>query len=81
MKKVSWLFVKFGFVIASLIFLYGFDLHNVSAQQKGCNKTQACSGGGVFSCHCGDSDCGGCYVPNGQGGCGTCAGGGEIILE
>lgn len=80
MKRLDWLLVKFAVVFVSLAFFYGYGFENSSAQGGGkCNTSQAC--GGTFSCHCGDSDCGGCYIPNGQGGCGTCAGGGaEIIL-
>lgn len=72
MKKSHWLAAKVAFVSLGLVLIYGLDLHNVSAQDRtDCNTTQACTG--WFWCDCGDSDCGGCYTPNGQGGCGTCA--------
>lgn len=71
--RSSWLLVKLAFVFVSLVFFYGYNLYGVSAQKSGCNTAQAC--GGWFTCGCGDSDCGGCYKPSGQGGCGTCANG------
>jgi hypothetical protein len=79
MKRINWLLVKFAFIFVSLVLIYGYDLHNTSAQGDKCATTQACSG--TLSCSCGDSHCGGCYIPNGQGGCGTCAKGSELELE
>ena len=73
MTKTQWLVAKFAFIFVSLVFISGFYLQDVSGQGK-CNTTQACTSTWT-ACHCGDSDCGGCYIPNGQGGCGTCAGG------
>ena len=79
MKKIHWLLVKFAFIFVSLIFIYGYDLHNISAQGDKCNTSQACTG--TIYCNCGDSHCGGCYIPNGSGGCGTCAKGSELELQ
>ena len=70
MKKINRLLVKFVFVLVSLVLIYGYGFNNASAQKSGCNTSQACTG--WIWCTCGDSDCGGCYIPNGQGGCGTC---------
>lgn len=78
MKRINWLLVKFAFVLVSLVFIYGYGLHNVFAQRGNCNTSQACSG--TIYCNCGDSDCGGCYIPNGASGCGSCSKGSEEIL-
>lgn len=74
MKGTKRLLAKLALIFGCLVLIYGADLFNVSAQKSGCNTSQACTRNWT-SCHCGDSDCGGCYIPNGQGGCGTCAGG------
>lgn len=76
MKRTNWLVLKLMFILAGLVLIYNLDLSHVSAQGDKCNTTQACTST-WSSCHCGDSDCGGCYIPNGQGGCGTCAKGSE----
>ena len=76
MKKTRWLLAKLAFVLASLVFIYAYDLPNVSAQRGNCNTSQACTG--WWWCTCGDTDCNGCFIPNGQGGCGTCTGGSTI---
>lgn len=79
MKKINWLLVKLVFIFVGLVFIYGYDLQNVFAQRGNCNTSQACTG--WVWCTCGDSDCGGCYIPGGQGGCGTCQNRQELELE
>lgn len=39
MKRTNWLLVKFAFVFVSLVVMYGYNLHNVSAQKSGCNTS------------------------------------------
>lgn len=73
MKKRVSILAKCAFILIGLVSFYG--MHGVNAQVRPECNSQACGGGGIFSCYCGDSDCGGCYIPNGQGGCGTCASG------
>lgn len=75
MKKINLLVVKLVFVMASLILIYGYGLYDVSARLVKCNETQACDGTWTGGCNCGDTDCRGCFIPNGQSGCGTCSNG------
>lgn len=72
MKKKNVIMVKFACVVLGLMFIYEYDLYKVSAQGA-CNTQQACTWNYPWgACYCGDSDCGGCYVPSGHSGCGTC---------
>lgn len=69
MKRIR-IIVKTLLCVAAFTFSVGLDSYLVRAQKSGCNATQACSG--LIWCTCGDSDCDGCFIPSGQGGCGTC---------
>lgn len=71
MKSFKFYLIKFVgsfLVFSSLILLNVIDLR--SQRSGNCNESQACSG--WFTCSCGDSDCLGCFIANGQGGCGIC---------
>lgn len=72
MKMRNRVFAKFALVVFGFLILNGLVPYIVKAQKQGCQGTQACTTTWTNSCHCGDSDCDGCYIPNGQGGCGTC---------
>lgn len=45
----------------------------VRADGAKCFKGFSCEGGGSSACDCPISNCSGCFVPNGQTGCGTCS--------
>ena len=78
MKRIPWLLVKFAFILVSLVFIYGYNLHKVSAE--GCDTGLNCFSQNSL-CQCIDGNCGGCFIPRGQAGCGKCSGGGELELQ
>lgn len=73
MKKVV-TFLKIGFITFSLTVIFGIvpTQQRVSAE-AGCSDTP-CQPGVLYGCyHCTASDCNGCYVANGDSGCGVCS--------
>jgi hypothetical protein len=81
MKRLLWC-LKTGFLCASLFILLGGYSSRVVAQDP---LFDLGSGGSAFcgdpceqsstnQCFCaGAGSCNGCYIPNGQGGCGNCS--------
>lgn len=70
-------FLKIGFITFSLTVIFGIvpipTQQRVSGQTPACSDTP-CQPGVIYGCyHCTASNCNGCYVANGDSGCGVCS--------
>ena len=86
MRKVWWV-VRIAVIVAAsyCIFVPGgaYGLRNVQAEGgggEGCNTNTTCARNSNNNCYCpdvviGGAGCTGCFVPNGNPGCGSCSGG------
>lgn len=80
MKRFFW-YLKAGFLCAALFVLFGTsgvvaqdELFELEGGGGGVCITYACQQSTTNQCFCvGGADCNGCYIANGQGGCGSCA--------
>jgi hypothetical protein len=86
MRKVWWMVRVAVIVTASYcIFVPGgsYTLPNVEAE-AGCDTSTACVRNTENNCYCpvatiGGAGCTGCYIPNGNPGCGSCSGGSGLF--
>jgi hypothetical protein len=83
MKKPWWIVRIIVIVTASYcIFVPGgtYTLPNVAAQGGKCDTSTTCTRNTDNNCYCpvatiGGPGCTGCFIPNGNPGCGSCSGG------
>ena len=86
MKRVWWI-VRIAVIVAASYCICApsgaFTLRSVQAdpsEGEGCNTSTSCARNNNNNCYCpdvviGGKGCTGCFVPNGNPGCGTCSGG------
>jgi hypothetical protein len=83
MRKLWWI-VRLAVIVAAsyCIFAPGgaYVLPNARAEEGGCNTSTNCARNSSNACYCpdvviGGPGCNGCFVPNGNTGCGSCSSG------
>lgn len=85
MRRVWWIVRIVVIVTASYCIVApggAFTLRNIQAadEGEGCNTSTSCARNSQNNCYCpdvviGGKGCTGCFIPNGQTGCGSCSGG------
>lgn len=82
MKRMFW--VKLTFILVGLIFVYGYDQQNVTADEA-CDTSTTCgrssSGNECYCTLSSNGSCNGCFIPSGQTGCGSCHKAGDLELD